>query len=189
MKGTGRVRPEAQKGLEDYKLQSEVLNPVHAKLTAEVSDLEVQRASLEGHRAYYRGQKEQQEQLRRELAGLRQEVAYLAERFEGWGGDVRAVAATVDSLDLQRTRLERNIAVYQETFQRFARLQEEARIAREQAAGDIQVVSRVTLPHAVARGTVKRAGIGGVAGLMLTVFGAFFLEYVRKAHGRQAEAA
>ncbi|MEW6755407.1 MAG: hypothetical protein AB1505_31160 [Candidatus Latescibacterota bacterium] len=99
------------------------------------------------------------------------------------------MAATVDCLDLQRTRLERDIEVYKGTLQRFARLQEEARIAREQAAGDIQVVSRATLPHAVARGTVKRAGIGGVAGLMLTVFGAFFLEYVRKAQGRQAETA
>ncbi|MEW6756544.1 MAG: hypothetical protein AB1505_37070, partial [Candidatus Latescibacterota bacterium] len=244
----GKVEPEAQKGLGDFRLQTEVLNPVHGKLAAEVSDLEVQRslllkrreflegdiprlqeqllqvghrldplevaetavhqeidsarvalarelqrredpvlgalarqrASLEGHRAYYRAQKEQQELLRRELAGLRQDVAYQEESFQAWGGDVRAVAATVDSLDLERTRLERNIEVYKQTFQRFARLQEEARIAREQAAGDIQVVSRATLARVAGRGTLSKGVAASLLGLMTSALVAFVISYTRR---------
>ena len=105
--------------------------------------------------------------------------------FDTWSDQIRQQGALADSLDRIKRGLEREASVYQTTFDRFASLLEEARIARVQAAGDIQIVSRAVAPRAVARGAVKKAAIASIVGLMASVMLAFLLEYV----GRSREAA
>jgi capsular polysaccharide biosynthesis protein len=146
-----------------------------------VSTLQRKRQTFEASRAFYLAQKQKQEQLERELVALEEEIGFYKSNYENWSGDLTGLAVQVDSLDLERRRIERDISVFQETFNRFSRLQEEARIARQQAAGDIQVVSRATISRGVSRGTVKKVGIGGMVGLMFLVFLTFLQEYVQKA--------
>jgi uncharacterized protein involved in exopolysaccharide biosynthesis len=112
---------------------------------------------------------------------LEEKIGFYKSNYENWSGDLTGLAVQVDSLNLERRRIERDISVFQETFNRFSRLQEEARIARQQAAGDIQVVSRATIPRGVPRGTVKKVMVGGMVGMMGFMLLAFFVEYVRKA--------
>jgi hypothetical protein len=149
-----------------------------------VSTLQRKRQTFEASRAFYLAQKQKQEQLERELVALEEEIGFYKSNYENWSGDLTGLAVQVDSLDLERRRIERDISVFQETFNRFSRLQEEARIARQQAAGDIQVVSRATIPRGVSRGTVKRVGMAGIVGLMGFVFLGYVLEYVQKARER-----
>lgn len=70
--------------------------------------------------------------------------------------------------------------MYRQSFERLARLQEEARIARQQAAGDIQVVAQATIPRGVPRGAVKKAIVTGLMALTALVLLAFLTEYIRK---------
>ena len=112
---------------------------------------------------------------------LEEKIGFYKSNYENWSGDLTGLAVQVDSLDLERRRIERGISVFQETVNRFSRLQEEARIARQQAAGDIQVVSRATILRGVASGTMKKVAVAGIADLMVFVFLAFLLEYVQKA--------
>jgi capsular polysaccharide biosynthesis protein len=146
-----------------------------------VSTLQRKRQAFDASRAFYLAQKEKQEQLERELVALEEEIGFYKSNYENWSGDLTGLAVQVDSLDLERRRIERDISVFQETFNRFARLQEEARIARQQAAGDIQVVSRATIARAVSRGMVIKVAIAGLVGFMGFMFLGFLIEYVQKA--------
>ena len=112
---------------------------------------------------------------------LGEEIGFYRSNYENWSGDLTGLAVQVDSLDLEQRRIERDISVFQETFDRFARLQEEARIARQQAVGDIQVVSRATISRVIPSETRKKVAIAGMVGLMGFVMLAFLVEYVQKA--------
>jgi uncharacterized protein involved in exopolysaccharide biosynthesis len=146
-----------------------------------VSMLQRKQVTFVAYRDFYLAQKQKQEQLERELVVLEEEIGFNESNYKNWSGDLTDLAVQVDSLNLERRRIERDIEVFQETFNRFARLQEEARIARQQAVGDIQVVSIATIPRRVPRGTIKKVILGGMVGLMGFIFLAFFVEYVRKA--------
>ena len=87
----------------------------------------------------------------------------------------------MDSLRLAKTRLDRDLSVFQMTFEKFANLVEEARIARHQAAGDIQVVSRAVVAHPVVGGALKKVSISAAVALMVSAMLAFLLEYVSRA--------
>jgi capsular polysaccharide biosynthesis protein len=145
-----------------------------------VSMLQRKRQTFEAARAFYLAQKQKQEQLEGELVALEEEIGFYKSNYENWSGDLTGLAVQVDSLDLERRRIERDISVFQETFNRFSRLQEEARIARQQAAGDIQVVSRATISRLTPSRTRKTVGIAGLVGLMMFAFLAFLVEYVQK---------
>ncbi len=66
---------------------------------------------------------------------------------------------------------------------------QQSRIAREQAAGDIQIVSNAVIARSVPRGLVKKekATIAGVIGLMASTMLAFLLEYVSRARQMKQE--
>lgn len=145
--------------------------------------------AVDQSRAYYLALKRSQAQLQRDLAALREEVGFYRSSFERWGGDVRGLANRMDSLELQRSRLERDIEVNRTTFARFSRLQEEARIAREQASGDIQVVSRATSARGIARGTVKRVTVAALVASMVLGMLVFVMEYVRKSRAESGALA
>jgi uncharacterized protein involved in exopolysaccharide biosynthesis len=139
------------------------------------------RAALAVQRQVYVDLKQQEELLSAEVASLTQLVNFEKGSFETWSEQVRGRQDVVNSLARRRRTLEREEKVYQETFDRFSSLLEEARIAREQAAGDIQIVSRAVVARPVPRGTVKKAAIAVIVGLMGSVMLVFLLAYVARA--------
>ena len=153
--------------------------PLHERLA-------MKRKSMAEQRKEYARLKGREDELSRQITRLAAQVRFGKDGFEGWSAQVREQGMMADSLARERSNLESELQVYQTTFKRFASLLEEARIARQQAAGDIQIVSRAVVARPVPRGTVKKATIAGIVGLMASVMLAFLLEYVGRA--REGEA-
>ena len=113
--------------------------------------------------------------LQREIQDLEVQLPQVQEQL-------KAIRDSISTLLLQSERLGRNQKIYEETFDRFSRLVEETRIAREKAAGDIQLLTRAVEPRLRSQGTKQqKALIGAAVGLMLSTVFAFLLEYVYKA--------
>lgn len=134
------------------------------------------RDTLTEYQDEYAKMRRKAERLDRQLIALTSTLGYEKESFENWSEQLQEGAAWMDSLRLVRRRLERDMTVIQTTFQRFAKLAEEARIAREQAAGDIQVVSRAAFAHPLERNEILKSCIAAVVGLMVSVVLAFLRE-------------
>ena len=117
--------------------------------------LSTARKAYEGYKDQYDKLSEQRHTLFRELQELNSLSQYHAENYSIWREQLLTLSAQVDSLELERKRTERDVTVYKESFERFAKLKEEARIARQQAAGDIQIVSDAQLSNARPKNTVK----------------------------------
>ena len=107
--------------------------------------LQLKRKAFESYRAEYEENKTQQEKLRQELLSLKNSYSYNEKNYQKWREELISISMKVDYLSLNKRRLERDIEVYTQSFNRLAKLREEARIARQQAAGDIQVVSKAKL--------------------------------------------
>jgi uncharacterized protein involved in exopolysaccharide biosynthesis len=100
--------------------------------------------------------------------------------------EIRLEKLRVRSLQLQRLHLERQRLVRDHetltsTYDRLAKLTEEARIAAQIASGNLRIITLAKTPVGQ-RAEIKRNPLlAGAIGLILSVFVAFFLEYVRKA--------
>ena len=125
--------------------------------------------------------KQQQLTLRQDVSTLGALFSYEGRNVERLGRQIEDQTAEVDSLTLLRDRVISERDIHKNTFERFSRLLEQSRISREQAAGDIQVVSDAMIARPVPRGTVKKAAIAGIVGLMASTMLAFLLEYVARA--------
>ena len=128
--------------------------------------LNVKREAFKKYKYDYESMKLRQEELQRELVKLDLALSFHVENYESWRNNVIALSVKVDSLSLKRRRIERDITVYQESFRRLAKLQEEARIARQQAAGDIQVVSRAAFAQPISQQTLLKVCIAALIGLI-----------------------
>lgn len=97
-------------------------------------------------------------------------------------------AAIQDLLSQARTeseRLDRDKKNFAATFERFARLLEEARIAQQKASTNLRIITRDVAAKPVgAESSFKKLPISGAVGLLLSTLLAFFLEYVHKARSR-----
>ena len=92
------------------------------------------------------------------------------------------IEKTLSLLVTRRDRLIRSRETYQGTFDRFSALIEETIIAREKAAGDIQILTRAIEARIVPQESPKqKAAISGAVALIVSTFLAFLLKYVRKA--------
>jgi uncharacterized protein involved in exopolysaccharide biosynthesis len=151
--------------------------------------LALKRASLGAQREEYIALKQEEEDLSRSIVSLRSRVAYERSDFDEWGRQLRSQGMRADSLARLRRNLENELEVYQGTFARFASLLEEARIARQQASGDIQIVSRAIVAREVPRDTAKRTALAAFVGLIGAVLLAFLLEYAEKVRREPTNAA
>jgi len=123
-----------------------------------------------------------------QIASLAARVEFKKRGFKNWSKQIREEGTVADSLARERSNLENEVEVYQTTFTRFAKLEEEARITRQQAAGAIQIVARAVVARPVARGTLRKAAISAFVGLMGSVILAFLLEYVARSRARVSGA-
>ena len=84
-------------------------------------------------------------------------------------------------LQLEQTRMERDVGMYKSTFERFAKLAEDARVAKAGEVSDLKVVSRAVEATVVAPEKRSTVMLAGGVGLVVTIFLAFLMEYVEKA--------
>ena len=153
-------------------------HPLHERLGFE-------RNSLQAQRLEYITMREREEHLSWQITMLTAKVGFEKGGFQRWSAQLQEQRIHVDSLARARRRLVREQDVSQKTVDRFANLLEEARIARVQAAGDIQIVSPAVVSRPVPwRGTSKGPVFGAIVGLVASVMLAFLLEYVEGARAR-----
>ena len=119
--------------------------------------LHLKRKAFESYRAEYELNKTQQEEIRQELLSLQSSYSYNERNYQKWREELAVISIKVDSLVLNKRRLERDIEVFSASFDRLAKLREEARIARQQAAGDIQVVSKAKLVKPISNPFMPKA--------------------------------
>ena len=181
-------RPEKQLLQTLQRLRIQMANRIQQEARPVENRLRRDRAAMATHEADYDAMRIKADRLERDAIVLASDLGFGKGSFESWRAQIREKEAAVVSLRLRQTRLQRDLSVFQTTFTRFANLVEEARIAREQAAGDIQVVSRAVVARQVPREAVKKASIAGVVGLMASVMLAFLLEYVGMRRGSRAPA-
>lgn len=158
---------------------------IHIEVSQLVNKLHRRRLSYEDYRAFYFSYKQQEEALGREIQRIQSDIAFQRGRFVSWRDDIEALAAKTDSLQIARNQLDRNLVIYKETFLRFSKLLEAARIALEQAAGDLQVISWAS--GAGVRSNTKYIVLFGFAGVMIAVFLVFAFEFIEKAQKRLKE--
>ena len=132
--------------------------------------LTLKQSTFAAYKKSYEDLKKKLEALRREIKELEESTVYYSENYTSWRNDFAILFAKVDSIEVERKRIERDVVVYQESFNRFAKLREEARIARQQAAGDIQVVSIGLIAKRLSSGAMKFAIITGVLFLVCSSF-------------------
>jgi capsular polysaccharide biosynthesis protein len=127
------------------------------------------------------------DKLRASIGALRPTVSRRAE-LDRLQDETQALAARIADLELEQSRLTREIATARSTYDKFAGLLENAKIARAGQPSDLKVVARaveaVPVPSEASRNIVSLAlGVG----LLVSVFLAFFLEYLEKANIRLKE--
>lgn len=140
------------------------------------------RKSFEEYRSFYFERKQQQAMLEWGIQRIETNIVFQRRSFLNWREEIQTLTVITDSLQLARTKLQRNSEVYTETFQRFSRLLEEARISLEQAAGDLQVISWASNANAISN--VRYLIIICLASLLVAVCLAFALEFIDKARDR-----
>jgi len=112
-----------------------------------------------------------------ETLTLQAEVAIL----EAGMRDQQSVVRRLRELSVEHDRLIRTRETLQVTFDRFAGLTEESRIAAQIASANLRVITLAKTPVGQRAENRRNPLLAGAIGLILSVFVAFFLEYVRKA--------
>jgi chromosome segregation ATPase len=137
----------------------------------------------------YRDTKSQINTLKLTINKLRPQVEYQEKERDVLEMKTKDLAAKVANLELERNRLSQNIIVYTSTFDKFAGLLENARVAKANQPSDVKIVARAVevagLPFKFLTTVFVFGMIGGFGALFL----AFFLEYVEKARSQMDETA
>ena len=96
------------------------------------------------------------------------------------------LADRLNRLNLEQDRLMRTRGTRQITYDRLAKLAEEARIASQIASANLRIITRAGTPVSEGELTRQSVPLAGAIGLILSVFVVFLVEYVSKARARQA---
>ena len=98
----------------------------------------------------------------------------------------QTVIQRLNRLTLEQDRLTRTRETRQTTYDRLAKLAEEARIAAQIASANLRIITRAGAPVSEGEFTRQSVPLAGAIGLILSVFVVFVVEYVSKARARQA---
>ena len=98
----------------------------------------------------------------------------------------QTVIQRLNRLTLEQDRLTRTRETRQITYDRLAKLAEEARIAAQIASANLRIITRAGTPVSEGEFTRQSVPLAGAIGLILSVFVVFVVEYVSKARARQA---
>lgn len=134
----------------------------------------LKRQLYDEYRLEYSSLRTETVKIKHELQKLEKKIGFYRENYDIWRRDLSNLSTYLDSLALENRRIEREVSVYQESFNRFAKLQEEARIARQQAAGDIQVVSKAQIAEAIKNNLARNILITGILSFCAISVGCIF---------------
>ena len=129
--------------------------------------LNLRRNIFSVYKKQYEEMKMREEQLILDIKKIEMSSSYHKRNYELWRNELSSLSVTVDSLDLERRRIERDTKIYEESFNRLMKLQEEARLARQQAVGDLQIVSRGYLAEPIARNTLLKTASAAVSSIFI----------------------
>jgi len=119
-----------------------------------------------------------------EIALLTGEVEDLRRRGTSLQVNSMATLDSLSLLSLSGDRLIRSTETLRKTYDRFAQLSEEARIAVQIASTNLRVITRAVTPVGEGFDVTKAMSLAGLVGLLVSVFLAFLYEYWRRTHGR-----
>lgn len=102
--------------------------------------------------------------------------------------DVKNLAKSISELERQRNLLVRDRDLYQTTFDKFAKLHEDARIAKARQPEDVKVVEKAVIPVRVPPNSqpLSPIFIAGV-GLLISIFATFLIDFIQKARLQMSE--
>lgn len=168
-----RIHPKISGAIQDHKEIADHFEQYHEKLNNQL--LVVQGTIDESRRSYESAKRATR--LGPSVESLKIELVDLEIRLE----KLRVRSLQLQRLHLERQRLVRDHETLTSTYDRLAKLTEEARIAAQIASGNLRIITLAKTPVGQ-RAEIKRNPLlAGAIGLILSVFVAFFLEYVRKA--------
>ena len=124
-----------------------------------------------------------------QIAALRGALADDKALLESFSQEASGAMGQANKLLARRGRITRTKEVVSASLERFSGLLEEARIARQRAGSNLRLITldktwRSITPPPRSRSIL----IGGGVGLLVSVFMAFLLEYVRRARATRDEA-
>lgn len=129
--------------------------------------LDIKRKTFQTYKTQYEEFKIKSESLEREISELELSTNYYKKSYFSWRDQLAKLLTISDSLSLERRRLNRDLEVYTESFGRLSKLKEEARIARQQASGDIQILSQSKFPQRKPKDTIKKMFISTVVSFLI----------------------
>jgi len=94
----------------------------------------------------------------------------------------------LEKLQLDKTRLERDKTKYQDTFNKFASLIEDGRIAQEKEASNIRLIDPATGAGPTSESNPQKITISALAGLLISALLALLVEYIRNARASRSDA-
>ena len=115
------------------------------------------------------------------ILSAKESLSYTHSALEASKAGVMDLDEQIGLLQLEQTRMERDVEMYKSTFERFAKLAEDARVAKAGEVSDLKVVSRAVEATVVAPEKRNTVMLAGGVGLVVTIFLAFLMEYVEKA--------
>ncbi len=127
------------------------------------------------------------EKLRLEIQALKDNLVNTQSFMESSRSRALSLEDQLNLLQMEQARLERESGLYKSSFDRFAKLAEDARVAKAGEAADLRVVMRAVEATPLTPKESNTILLAGAVGLMASAFLAFLIEYVEKARQRAAQ--
>jgi uncharacterized protein involved in exopolysaccharide biosynthesis len=114
-----------------------------------------------------------------EVAALQSSIAYLEVEVEALSAEVDDLSAELATVQATLGRIDRELEILDADFAQLGQAVQEARIAREEQAGAIQVVEEAVVPsQALGSGRTQSLILAAFLGLLVGVVAALLLEFV-----------
>ncbi len=127
---------------------------------------------------------------RSKILALTSDVEYLGTQTENFQNQIEELSRRISEIRLIMRRLDREVSLLSEHFDRLGRSLQQSQITKEEQSGFIQIVESAVKPREpVAREGQRTILIAGVGGLTLGVVMAFVVNFAQEAlrGGRKEE--
>jgi uncharacterized protein involved in exopolysaccharide biosynthesis len=113
---------------------------------------------------------------------LRDRLVFYGQQLEALRSTTKSLVVKISVLATKRPRLVRDVEIFKSTFNKYANLMEEANVVRGKLSGDVKVLARAVVPRVVREShSYNSPGIFFGTGLVLSLFVAFFQEFIERA--------
>ena len=156
-------------------------NRIEWELEHLTRDATLARTAYDALSRNYAGLVERVNGLQVEIDVLRPRMEHSERLLEDLRREVSRIEKNVSYTEVERARLQRDVSKYESTFERFASLAEDARIAKAETSGDVKIVAAAHGPGTFVSPKIgQNVIIAGLVGLMISMVLALLLEYMVK---------